>query len=259
METSFKKNKKEPTTVPDAEVKDAPAAPLAIREERSVAVAPQHSDVKGEFSHKDLQMPRLNIVAKTGELSELFTPGSVVINKEVAIYDSANKDAEPVRVIVLDLEKKYERVNEMGSDEDYEVVDSFEQVKERGGKLVYGKKQADEARSDGQVPFAEIAIIKVLVEAPKGLNEDALALFPFEVGDHAYAPALWTVRSTAYKVAKLLFTARSTHLRDGFRYGVWTLATKKEQNGQLIWFEPVFKTAGKTSEDVVALADTFSA
>ena len=114
MKTSFAKPASKPATKPVATAKPAPEiveeetseSTLAVRETGSeVAMPIQGLDgqIQGEFSRRDLTIPKLNLVNKTGELSNTFPAGSFLYNREVVIGDGK----KPCQITITRMAKFY--------------------------------------------------------------------------------------------------------------------------------------------------------
>jgi len=195
-------------------------------------------DLAGEISRSDVRLPRLNLVARTGDLAELFDPGSFVLNKEIKLSKGGE---DLLHMVVVRLQKQYQEALPFGDPETPRVCNTAEEVRELGGTITYGK---------GPGIFSEIAHMELLIRKPESLPNEAEGHFFFESEGTWYTHCVYTVGGTAYSgVAKPIISARANHLRDsGLIGGLWTLGSVlKKANGNA-WFTPVLKTAGKTSE-----------
>jgi hypothetical protein len=195
-------------------------------------------DLAGEIGRSDVRLPRLNLVARTGDLAELFDPGSYVLNKEIKLSKGGE---ELLTLVVLRLRKQYQEALPFGDPETPRVFETAEEVRANGGTVSYGK---------GPGIFAEIAHLELLIRKPESLPTEAEPQFFFESEGHLWTHCVFTVGGTAYgQVAKPIISARMNHLRDtGLVGGLWTLGSfLKKANGNA-WFTPVLKTAGKTSD-----------
>jgi len=244
MKTSFSATTvAEPVTepAPTQEIVPATPAPLAV-------VNDAGGDMVGEISRNDVRLPRLNMVARTGDLAELFQPGAFVLNKEIKLCEGSGKDS--LNIIAVRLRKQYQESLPFGDPEMPRIFDSAEDVRANGGTVAYGK---------GAGIFAEIAHAELLIEKPAGVPEEYDGHFFFESEGKQYAHCVYTVSGTAYNsFARPLISARFNHLSGtGLVGGLWTLTSElKKANGNA-WFSPVLKTAGMTSEqfrqDVTAI------
>jgi hypothetical protein len=244
MKTSFSATAAtEPVTEPAPAKEIVPATSTAL-----APVQDAGNDMVGEISRNDVRLPRLNMVARTGDLAELFQPGAFVLNKEIKLAEGSGKDF--ITLIAVRLRKQYQESLPFGDPETPRIFDSAEEVRANGGTVAYGK---------GAGIFAEIAHAELLIEKPAGIPEEYDAHFFFESEGKSYAHCVYTVSGTAYNnFARPLISARFNHLRDtGLVGGLWTLTSElKKANGNA-WFSPVLKTAGMTSEqfrqDVAAI------
>lgn len=203
---------------------------------------PVASGVVGEVSMSDIKLPRLNLVQKVGNLADQFTPGSIVFEKSIVLSDGKT----PLDLTPLQIRKMYQLKQEWGegdSGEAPEVYNTAAEVREAGGSLQWG-----DARF-----FAEIAHIQFAVKLPLESLSDELKeaaevvdLFPYIYGDDAYALAMWTVASSAYTaLAKPLFTASASLLRNGLYHGHYKVTSEIRKNAKNSWYAPRPSFAGK--------------
>ena len=78
MKTSFSKKDKEAVEANEDKA-------LAVSENKSPTITNRNAGVDGEFKASDFLIPRINLVGKTGNLSNNFQPGSFVFNKELVV------------------------------------------------------------------------------------------------------------------------------------------------------------------------------
>ena len=190
----------------------------------------------GDFDQSDINLPRINIVAKTSALvDEGFTPGAIVLNKEAML---TLKD-KPLRVIVTAMVKQFQEDVDWGSEELPKVFNTEEEVYSAGYSLEWGSTNM----------CRPIAHITMLVEAPEGLEEDALELFPYENDGKYYAMAIYTASKSAYKpTAKEIATYATFAKGQGVWTTAWNLTSKLRTEGDVSWFTPSMKRAGRLSE-----------
>lgn len=238
MQTSFSNVKKSAPAEKPAATKE-----VAVVEDKTLAAAPAFntSDIAGEISRNDVRLPRLNLVARTGDLAELFTPGSWVLNKEIKLSEGGEKPEVLLDIIVVRLRKQYQESLPFGDPETPRVFDTAEEVRANGGTVSYGK---------GAGIFGEIAHCELLIARPESLPEEYEGHFFFFSEDKAYTHCVYTVGGTAYgNFAKPIISARLNHLREaGLVGGRWTLGSKLMKANGNAWFTPVIRTAGNTSE-----------
>jgi len=203
----------------------------------------QAAGLRGDFNQSDINLPRLNIVAKTSQLvDEGFTPGSIILNKEVTL---SLKD-EPLRVIVLDLVKQFQEDTEWGGDELPKVFNTEEEVYAAGMSLEWGSP--NQCR-----PMAHITM---LIEAPEGLDENQLEMFPYEFDGGHWAMAILTAAKSAYKsTAKEIATFAAFSGANGIWTAAWNLTSKLQTSGDNSWFSPVMKRAGRIDAKLLAFVE----
>ena len=221
----------------DVAAEEPTSSALTEKPSKTLA-APQSAptdDLGGEISRGDVRLPRLNLVARTGNLAETFTPGGFVLNKEALLSDGKT----PLIVVAVRLKKEYQEMLEYGDEATPRTFKTAAEVEEAGGELTWKR---------GENCFGEIAHIELLIEQPDSLEEDAEALFFFNGGEKNYAHCIFTVTSTAYTaIAKTLISARMNHLRDtGLVGGKWELTSKLMKNAKNAWYTPQIKSAGRT-------------
>src|ERR1039458_9507535 len=131
MRTSLKKNKEEEVAPEQA------GGQLAVRPSQALIIAPYVADVdaEGEFSSSDSIRPTMAIVAKTGDRSDQFAPGSIILNNEFVIGDTKH----PVEIAaVIKIKKRYQNDLPFAPGSDFgDVVDHASDFVEKGGGLVY--------------------------------------------------------------------------------------------------------------------------
>jgi hypothetical protein len=238
--TSF--NKKQDTSATETTV--TRHAVIATETEHAPAVIPHqdHDDVEGEITRADIRLPRLNIVQKVGDLSNIFTPGDILFNKELVLADGK----KPIPVTVLRLKKMYQEKIPYGESEEMPVAyETAQEVIDAGGSLRYGDTNY----------YAEIAHCMVAIRKPaEECPEDLAALFPYEFEDQAYGLAMWTLTGSAFTAAgKTLITASQTVLKNGgLCSGRWDLTTELKKNAKNSWFAPKLKFAAKHTPEATA-------
>lgn len=246
MRTSFAKPATAtPETVAEPEVvtpqneNAAVASPEIVGHDDVAALGFPHKPVEGEITGDDIVIPRFHQVQSVGPLSEKFAPGSLVYNKEVVVSDGNT----PVSLTVLRIKKRYIEHVEYGGDEIARVFDTLEEVKAAGGWI--------EWRDNERPPFSPILQTLILIQSP---FEDH-PLFPYQLGDHSYGLALWTLRSTAFtRAGKAIITASQFALRDGLHRGGWQLTSKREKIGMNFVYVPVLRHDAKHSDEFANFA-----
>ena len=198
----------------------------------------------GDFDQSDINLPRINIVAKTSALvDEGFTPGAIVLNKEATL---TLKD-KPLRVIVTAMVKQFQEDVAWGAEDLPKVFNTEEEVHEAGYSLEWGSPNM----------CRPIAHITMLIEAPEGLDEDALELFPYENDGKHYAMAIYTASKSAYKpTAKEIATYAAFAKGDGVWTAAWSLTSKLRTEGDVSWFTPTMKRSGRLSPEELEFVES---
>ena len=222
----------------------------------AVAVAQPAVGVVGEITASDLVIPNIRIAHKTGELGELFEPGSIVLNGEYALLgcrsdDRENVKEDPVLMTVTTLEKYYKEKKKFGEDgEPPQTAKTLDEVTELGGSLEFG---ADK-------PW--IACLKTTV-CVKG---DDPAFFPFNYNDELYAFATLDFGSwSAYNYAgKIILSATTLKFHDaeqhphGPAHGTWELTTgKRSMKDKTTFWCPAVKSGQHNTPEFAEWAATY--
>lgn len=217
---------------------------------------------------EDIILPRINIVQKVGDLSEIFTPGEIVLKQSLVIHSpgkpavgnvAAVPGTPPLTLIVLGF-KKTQFAEKVAGGAQGILAHTEQEVAKHGGTLDYKEWEAS-TKTPGAKPlrlFQRLATALVLVEKPAHIADEEHIEFPYDCEGKYYALVLWSMKGTAYThAAKQMFTARKIgHLRAGYNKSAWTLTTKSEKFGDNYAFVPVVKVAGKTSGDFQKFALT---
>lgn len=209
-------------------------APAIRKQEIAVASSPMTpSGIEGEVTAEDIRIPRLNLVQKSGNLADSFSPGSFVFEKAVTLA----KPGEPISATFLRLKKYYQEKIEYGtSNEMPPRYNTAQEVVANGGSLIYGEPRY----------FQEVADLMVAVQAPEGLDSEAEQYFIYNAGGKDYALAAYTVAASAYtSLAKRLLTDAAMNLRNGLWNGQYKVHSELRKNGTNSWYVPVGTFAGK--------------
>jgi hypothetical protein len=229
----------EPEVVIPQNENAAVASPEKVDHDDVTTLGFPHKPVEGEITGDDIVIPRFHQVQSVGPLSEKFAPGSLVYNKEVVVSDGNT----PVNLTVLRIKKRYIEHVEYGGDDIVRVFDTLEEVKAAGGWI--------EWRDNERPPFSPMLQTLILIQSP---FEDH-PLFPYQLGDHSYGLALWTLRSTAFtRAGKAIITASQFALRDGLHRGGWQLTSKREKIGMNFVYVPVLRHDAKHSDEFAQFA-----
>lgn len=212
--------------------------------------------ISGDFSEKDIKLPRLNIVQGVGAMSEDFKPGSIIWNGEVTLIkpkDDVKEWTDPLEVTVLTARKDFIQNTEYDSDDRADIVDSLEEVERRGGTIEYNGDQAPS--------WLPRLTMLLLIKAPKG---NIPAEDSFSLVDPEGAPcemALWTVKKSAYtRAGKAVITASKYSLRNKatnepeLHHGKWTLQVRREKLGEYLVYVPLLKQCGRHTAEYAEFA-----
>jgi hypothetical protein len=231
-------------------IEEAGSKAVAVRPESKVATIAGEDPTKGiygEFGADDVRLPRLNLVNKVGDLSNLFTPGTWVINKEHQIteIDANNKGlGGALRVIAVRLKVEYQESLPYDPDVRPRVFQTAEEVRLAGGQVAYGR---------GEGKFAKAGHIEFLIQEPETLSEEAAASFFYVLGDKRYARVIYTASSTAYaETAQILYSDYKVgHLnKTGLSGGFYSLGAKIKTGDKGTWWIPSMKTAGEVPTEL---------
>jgi hypothetical protein len=197
----------------------------------------------GDWTQSDVNLPRINIVAKTSQLvDDGFTPGAIVLNKEAELV---LKD-QPLNVIVLSSIKQYQEDVPWGEDRAPRVFNSEAELEAAGFSTEWGSPNL----------CRPMAHITMLIEAPEGLDDAAEELFPYEFNDKLYAMAVFTASKSAYKTtAKEIATFAAFAQGAGVWTTLWKLTSKLRTEGDVSWFSPALKRAGRLDAELLSFVE----
>lgn len=237
---------------PVAQIQTAPTpecgVPAVIPPSSSeVAKAPAFYDDES-LDPGDLVLPRLNIVQKVGELSNVHPPGSIILGGQLILATApvGNAVSPAIRLVILGFQpttfvEKVEgglRGNFYRTEQD---------VVKAGGTLDW-----NEHKATNKPLYQRLATALAMIEQPAGLDASA---FPNELCGKRYALALYSMKGTAYtNAAKHFKSARKIgHLKtNGYRGGFWTFASQLKKFDANYAYIPVVKPAEQTSEELRA-------
>lgn len=192
--------------------------------------------ISGDISADDIIIPRLNLVQGVGSLSELFTPGQIVLNKETVLSDGAT----PLEITVLSARKQFIENLPFDSEEKPRVLDTLEDVYAAGGRIEWS----------GVTPptFTPVLHVQIVFKAP----QDSDYAYPLDYNGTSYGLAVWSLRGVAYtRAGRNILTAAKFALRDGLFNGKWELTTKREKFGRNSVVVPVLRNVGRHSQEFV--------
>lgn len=206
---------------------------------------------------EDIILPRINIVQKVGDLSEIFSPGEIVLKQSLVIH-SPSKNGQPgdppLNITVLGF-KKTQFAEKVTGGVLGILAHTEQEIVKHGGTLDYKEWAASEAAAKSGTGkalryFQRLATALCLVEKPAKLADEDHLEFPYECEGKYYALVLWSMKGTAYThAAKAMFTARKIgHLRSGYAKQSWGLTAKMEKFGENFAAVPVIRPGAKNSD-----------
>lgn len=219
------------------------AAPVQTENETTtVAVASpapfKIGTVSGQVSQNDIVHPSLNIVHPVGPLSEEFTPGQVVIDRQFVVAEPE----KPVNLTFLAFRKFFLENVPYGGDAQAREFNSEEDLKAAGLHTNWVDNTKPPAGPAGDALIA----VESTSENP---------LFPFTFGGKHYAIVKWRMTGGSYnRAGKLVLTASQWNLKDGLHNGSWALSTRRDKVGANFVWLPVLKAGPRNSKE---LADFF--
>lgn len=235
-----------------------PAPPAAV----SAPSAVQFDDENIGF--EEVILPRINIVQKVGDLSNIFTPGEIVLNQALVIYQPAKvvdgvvkePGSGPLNLTVLGF-RRIQYAEKVVGGERGTLVNSEAEIEKAGGTLDY--KTWDESVKASKVPgsttpakkyFQPLRTAFILIEKPVAVEDPDHNLFTYEFQGRYFALALWSMKGTSYtNGAKQIFTAKKLgYLRNGYTSTGVSCSTKLEKYGENFAWIPVLKAGVKNDE-----------
>lgn len=244
----------------------APVAPSAV-----AVAAPKDPLFNDEnISFDDIIVPRLNIVQKVGDLSNVFGFGEIVLNQSLVVHTPANKEkgtpgTGPLTIVPLGFKATVfvEKVKGGGRGA---YCTTREEVVRMGGTVEYREWKA----SGGKLKrFEHLATVLCLIKRPDHIPDENHQVFTHEIEGTYYALAFWSMKGTAYThAAKRFFTERKigflkrpptgSSLPDrGYPSFAWSLTTKVEpfpgdDGGTNYAIIPILTPGAKNSEALLA-------
>lgn len=228
-----------------------PETQIAVRQTSIVVAPPIISDpdkgLIGEWTSEDLRLPRLNLVNKSGELADTFTPGTWVVNREHSItsINSENKNVgNSLTIIAATLSKQYQENTEFDPSTPRKMANTAQEVRELGGRV---------SREKGEGNFSELAHIEIFVECPENISEEASGLFFYDFGGKKYGRFIYTASGGAFSaVAVTMASALKTYLMEsGLIGGSWALSSALVKDTKNSWWKPVLRSASRIEPGVI--------
>lgn len=196
----------------------------------------KNENVEGEYDEHDLVIPGLNLVQGVGPLSEHFTPGQMVYNKEEVLE-------VPVELTLLRMKKYLLEKLPYGSDVKPRRFNTQQEARNAGLVPPWEKQ------SDSDPVFEQILETQVLLGGDPAKHPNWM----FEFNGKVYTLARYILKSIAFsETGKMFISAAQFGLRSGLHTGYWHITPKREKRGaNFIWL-PKAKLAGKHSPEFVA-------
>lgn len=208
---------------------DASEAPAAVPTRPALAVATRQSAHAifddNNIGFEDIILPRINIVQKVGDLSNVFPGGYIVLDQSQVLYEfkgTANgpsrSSTTPLRMVVIGL-KRTSFVEKVAGGALGLVCRTEEEVVAKGGTLDY-KEWEDSVRQNKENPevkalrrFDKMTTALILIEKPESFQDPNKTVFPYSADGKFYSLAFFTMKSSAYNAgAKAIFTFKKTRL-----------------------------------------------
>ena len=187
---------------------------------------PVGTDFVGQIRSSDIQVPNLNIAQKVGPLSEMFQPGTVVLNKEKVVAETGASTF----ITVLNSRKQLQEDIPWGSDQRPRVFKDEASAEAAGLTTTW--------TSGGKPQVKDILDLTILVEAPEGMETDPVFHLTTPEGIKA-AMAVWNIRSySAYNSAgKSLLTTRTMYI-NSWPEQQWELVVTRQTLGANLVYVP---------------------
>ena len=246
---------------------------VATRTTRALAPMSASSGLIGEWDSGDVKFPSLKIVQGSGQLSQQFNSGTVILGDEELLPPPDLKNPKPehiFRFVPVTLEKQFrENLSEEESKSGGipRIVSSLAEVEALGGTTQW--------IGDQKPSWGSSARILLLVERPENLPGSGTDHpgFVLELGGKLYAPAVFYAGGTSWtNFAKPLFNAALTSLMvperdaDGaivktptgvirrqpyLPKSFWTWRTVKKTAGDYVVFAPEVRLHKEETSDEV--------
>lgn len=211
---------------------------------------------------EDIIFPRLNIVQKVGDLSNVFTHGAIVFDQTVVIYEPPTlKDGavikpgtEPLDITVLGFKTK-RFVERVDGGKKGQICKTEADVVKAGGTLNYQEHELK--KGSGLRLFQTLSEALVVVFKPAWVKDEGNAVFTYDVDGRPCALALWGMKGTAYTHgAKAFFTARGIGClrKEGYPSWSWNLTTKLATTKGNSYFIPVLVPRTHSTSAMFAFA-----
>lgn len=207
---------------------NTPAAPAALTPAEAAPSAALANPVgmpaqfEGEFTARDMAIPYLAICQKSGKMMDDHPQwlGNL-------IYDKSLDLGKTVKAIFFRVKKYFVEDLPYGSDTIPQKFDTIAEAREAG------------------VDVTDVAELDCLIEVPADFDGGD------QIGDKHYAPARYTVRSTAFRATvPILRKDVGLRLHGDLTAGVYDLSVERKTYGANSWFAPKLAAAGATPDVV---------
>ena len=163
----------------------SPATTPATPTTGIASTPPTMGVVVGDIDSSDINMPRLNIVQGVGSLSELFSPGQVVMNQEIVLSNGTT----PIELTVLAARKQFVENLAYDAESRPRVFDTLDEVHAAGGSINW--------IGNMRPSFVPVLHVNVLIKAPQGVEGS----FPIHYNGEDYALGLRISRE--YRIGRI--------------------------------------------------------
>lgn len=213
----------------------------------------------------DIKFPKLHIVQKVGQLSNVFAGGEIILNLQLPIYTPPTVNqgvivkpgTEPLYVVAVGFRKdRYTEQVDKDSDAQGLLCNSLDEVARANGTLNYNEHKQRKAAGIPSREFKTLATALFLVRKPSTVEDPDRILFPFLCEDAQYVLCTLDMKGGAFSnCAQPIRQAKKIgHLQaGGYSSFSWSLGSLLKQwptgNSSFI---PVLKPGSKTSETLRA-------
>lgn len=258
MELSFAKNAETPV------VPVATQQPVTDLVPTSASLAVATTD-NGNFSDEDISLddviiPRINIVHKVGDLSEIFNAGEIVLNVTTVIHVPDNKEKEivgsgPLIIVPVGFKKVQFCEKTVGGARG-RMLKTEAEVVAGGGTLDFNEAKSSRGT---KAHFERYAVCLLLIKQPvELLPDEEQQIFTHSIDGARYTLAQFACKGTAYTAfTKRLMTEKKIgFLREGgYTSFAWYLTTVQKpypkEGGGVNWVPvPLLKPGAKTTQAV---------
>lgn len=195
----------------------------------------------GEMDKSDLIIPRLAIVQKVGDLSEMFPGGTILINKRLVVAPFG----QAVTLTIVRARKYFMEIRAYGDEIRPKVFETHKEVEAAGLTMEPKWKTGIDATAK--------PVLDCVVAIHGAAGNDTAPEFALVHEGKRYALALWSLSSpSAYNAAgKSLLSARQMYLKS-FVEQSWNLTVSKAKFGSNSVFIPEVTPAALNSESLRA-------